>query len=62
MNRIQKAFAAVIALTITAAGTAFVTAPMALADMQPPAFHQEVSVLRARLDGHPTATVSSRHG
>ncbi|MDE2262632.1 MAG: hypothetical protein KGL45_08930 [Gammaproteobacteria bacterium] len=61
MNRIQKATAAVIALTITLAGAAFVTAPMALADMQPRAFHQEVFVLRAKLDGHAAVTAISRH-
>ena len=62
MNRIQKAAAAAIALTITLAGAVFVTAPMALADMQPLAFHQDVSVLRAKLDGHATVTACSRHG
>jgi hypothetical protein len=62
MNRIQKAAAAVMALTITVAGAAFVTAPMALADMQPLALHQEVSALHAQLAGHPTVKVSSRHG
>ena len=44
MNRIQKAVAAVTALTITLLGAAFVTAPMALADMQPTALHQAASV------------------
>lgn len=44
MNRIQKAVAAVTALTITLLGAAFVTAPMALADMQPMALHQAASV------------------
>lgn len=44
MNRIQKPVAAVIALTITLLGAAFVTAPMALADMQPIALHQAASV------------------
>lgn len=34
MNRIQKATAAAIALTITLAGATLVTAPMALADSQ----------------------------
>ncbi|HEV7138955.1 MAG TPA: hypothetical protein VGN43_20125 [Steroidobacteraceae bacterium] len=62
MNRIQKATAAAIALTITLAGAAFVTAPMALADMQPLAFHQEISMLRANLAGHPKVMVTSRHG
>lgn len=62
MIRIQKAAAAVIALTITLAGAAFVTAPMALADMQPLAFHQEVSASHAQLAGHSTVKASSRHG
>lgn len=62
MNRMQKAAAAVIALTITLAGAAFVTAPMALADMQPLAFHQELSALHAQLAGHPTVKARSGHG
>lgn len=62
MNHLQKAAAAVIALTITLAGAAFVTAPMALADMQPLAFHQEVSALHTQLAGHSTVKASSRHG
>ena len=44
MNRIQKAFTAALALAITACGAAFVTAPMALADMQTVAIHQSTSV------------------
>lgn len=45
MNRIQKATAAAVALAITLAGAAFVTAPMALADVQPLASHQSVNSL-----------------
>lgn len=40
MNRIQKAVAAVMALTITLLGAAGVTAPMAFASVQPTALHQ----------------------
>lgn len=39
MRRIQKAVAAAIALAITLAGAAFVTAPMARAHTQPVAMH-----------------------
>lgn len=44
MNGIQKAITAALALTITVCGAAFVTAPMALADMQTAAFHQNTSI------------------
>jgi len=61
MNRIQKAVAAFVALTITLLGAAFVTAPMALADMQPIATHQAVSISCAQPRSS-TATTSLRHG
>lgn len=61
MNRIQKAVAAAIALTITALGAAFVTAPMALADMQPAASHQAASVACAQ-SASSTRAPGSRHG
>lgn len=60
MNRIQKAAAAAIALTITALGAAFVTAPMALADMQPAASHQAVSVAYAQPASSTRAPASRR--
>jgi hypothetical protein len=62
MNRIQKAAAAVVALTITLAGAAFVTAPMALADMQPLAMHQGVSVVVAKIDNYYKGVTGTRHG
>lgn len=61
MNRIQKAAAAVAAFTITLAGAAFVTAPMALADVQPVAMHQSVSVV-AKIDNYYKGVTASRHG
>jgi len=60
MNRIQKAVAAAIALTITALGAAFVTAPMALADMQPAASHH-VSLAYAQ-PASSTHALGSRQG
>lgn len=60
MNRIQKAAAAVIALTITVVGSVCVTAPMALADTQPLALHQAVSVLGAKVNSFSTDVMSSR--
>lgn len=48
MNRIQKAVTAALALTITLCGAAFVTAPMALADMQTVGLHQSTSVATAQ--------------
>ena len=62
MSRIQKAAAAAIALMITLAGAAFVSAPMALADMRMPTFHQVVSAPQAQLARHPSVAASSRHG
>jgi hypothetical protein len=44
MNRIQKAVAAAMALTITLVGAAAVTAPIAFADIQSTALHQAHSV------------------
>lgn len=44
MNRIQKAAAAVMALTITLVGSVSVTAPLALADMHPLARHHATFV------------------
>lgn len=46
MNRIQKLLAALTALTVTLVGAGLVTAPMALADMQPAATHYGVSLAR----------------
>ena len=46
MNRIQKAVIAVVALTVTLLGAVLVTAPMALADMQPVAAHYAISGTR----------------
>lgn len=48
MNRIQKAVAAVMALTITMLGSIAVTAPLAFASVQPAAMHQAQSVPGAR--------------
>lgn len=62
MSRIQKAAAAVMALTITLAGAAFVSAPMALADMRTPAFHHAVFVPQAQLVTDVTAAAPSRQG
>lgn len=61
MNRIQKAVAAFVALTITLLGAAFVTAPMALADMQPAAVHQTVSAPCVQPNSS-IGTSSLRHG
>ena len=61
MNRIQKAVAAVVALTITLVGAAFVTAPMALADMRPIASHRVMSVPCAPFNASAQAP-SLRHG
>jgi starvation-inducible outer membrane lipoprotein len=58
MNRIQKATAAAIALTITIVGSVCVTAPLALADIHPAAVHQVVSVASA---DHNTTSVGVRH-
>ena len=44
MNRIQKAVAATMALTITLLGSVAVTAPMAFANVRPAALHQSQSV------------------
>lgn len=60
MNRTQKAVAAVMALTITLVGAAAVTAPIAFADVQSPAFHQALSVPSAQPNS-PTVTSSLRH-
>jgi hypothetical protein len=46
MNRIRKVVAALVALTVTLVGAALVTAPMALADMQPAATHYGMSGAR----------------
>lgn len=62
MNRIQKAAAAVVALTITLVGSVCVTAPMALADVQPLAVHQTVAVLGAKIDNCYKGVTSLRHG
>jgi len=48
MNRIQKAVAATIALTITLLGSVAVTAPMAFANVRPAALHQPQSVSGAQ--------------
>ena len=44
MSRLQKAAAALIALTVTLAGATFATAPLALADVHALASHRVVSV------------------
>jgi hypothetical protein len=61
MNRIQKATTAVVALTITLAGATFVTAPLALADLRPPALHQGISSV-AQSPAVSMATRSLRRG
>lgn len=43
MNRMQKAAAAIMAVTITLAGATFVTAPLALANVRSVAIHQEAA-------------------
>lgn len=62
MRPIQKAAAAAIALTITLLGTAFVTAPFALADMQSAAVHQVASMACTEHNSRSTGTPSLRHG
>ena len=62
MNRIQKATAAAMALTITLLGAAFVTAPMALADVHSVALHQAMS---APWSAQPESSITAqrlRHG
>jgi len=61
MNRIQKATAAAIALTITLVGSVCVTAPLALADVHPVAVHQVVSVTSVE-HSSPARMTSLRHG
>ena len=61
MNRIQKATAAAIALTITLVGSVCVTAPLALADVHPVAVHQLVSATSAE-HSSPARMTSLRHG
>jgi hypothetical protein len=60
MNRIQKATAAAIALTITLVGAVCVTAPLALADVHPIAFHPVVSVTSAEHNGSPAQMTGLR--
>jgi len=60
MNRIQKAVAAAMALTITLVGAAAVTAPIAFADVQSSAFHQAHSVSGAQ-PYSPTTMPRLRH-
>lgn len=62
MNRIQKATAAAIALTITLVGAVCVTAPLALADVHPIAVHQVVSATIAERNGSPAQMTGLRHG
>ena len=62
MNRIQKATAAAIALTITLVGSVCVTAPLALADVHPIAVHQVVSVTSAGHNSSPAQVTGLRHG
>lgn len=62
MNRIQKATTAFVALTITLAGATFVTAPLALADLQPAAFHQGMSSVAQSPAVSTAATRTLRHG
>lgn len=61
MNRIQKAAAAAMSLAITLVGAAFVTAPMALADIHTIAMHQGTSV-SYRESNSSMRTSSLRHG
>lgn len=61
MNRIQKAAAAAMALVITLAGAAFVSAPMALADIHAVPMHQGASVPYAQSNSSMRAS-SLRHG
>jgi hypothetical protein len=60
MNRMQKAAAAVVAFAITLVGSVCVTAPMALADVQPLALHQAVSVLGAKVNSFSADVMSRR--
>ena len=62
VNTIQKATAAVIALTITLVGGTLATAPLALADVQHVAFHQLVSVSHAESNSFRATAPSLRHG
>ena len=62
MNRIQKATAAALALTITLVGAVCVTAPLALADVHPIAVHQVVSATSTQHDSSPARMTGSRHG
>ena len=62
MNRIQKATAAAVALTITLVGAVCVTAPLALADVHPIAVHQVVSGTSAEHSNSPVRMTSLRHG
>jgi hypothetical protein len=62
MNRIEKATAAAIALTITLVGAVCVTAPLALADVHPIAFHQVASATPTQRNGSPAQMTGSRHG
>ncbi|HEV2271809.1 MAG TPA: hypothetical protein VGR92_20345 [Steroidobacteraceae bacterium] len=59
MNRIQKAIAATMALTITLLGSVAVTAPLAFANVRPAAVHQPQSVSGAQ-PGILLVTVSVR--
>ena len=62
MNRIQKATAAALALTITLVGAVCVTAPLALADVHPIAVHQVVSAASTQHDSSPARMTGLRHG
>ena len=62
MNRIQKATAAAIALTITLVGAVCVTAPLALADVHPVAVHQVASATSAEHNISAVRMASLRHG
>ena len=61
MNRIQKAAAAFMALSITLVGATLVTAPLALADLRPAASHHGVSSI-AQTPTASQGTPSLRHG
>lgn len=61
MNRLQKAAAALIALTVTLAGATFATAPLALADVHALALHRLVSVSYPALTTS-ESTPSVQHG
>ncbi|HZD77888.1 MAG TPA: hypothetical protein VE218_12830 [Acidobacteriaceae bacterium] len=62
MNRIQKATAAAIALTITLVGSVCVTAPLALADVHPIAVHRVVSAASVAHNNSPARMTGLRHG